>query len=64
MNILTTEQFFDGETLHGARIIEVDDSGIVSSIAPFDGEAEYAYVVPGFVDVQMNGFDKWDTHTR
>lgn len=60
MNILTTEQFFDGETLHGARIIEVDNDGIVSSISPFDGEAEYAYVVPGFVDVQMNGFDKWD----
>jgi N-acetylglucosamine-6-phosphate deacetylase len=60
MNILTTEQFFDGETLHGARIIEVNDDGVVSSIAAFDGVAEYAYVVPGFVDVQMNGFDRWD----
>ena len=60
MNILTTEQFFDGETLHGARIIEVDDDGVVSRIVPFDGVADYAYVVPGFVDVQMNGFDKWD----
>jgi len=60
MTTLTTEQFFDGEILHGPRIIEVDNDGTVSSIAPLEGAAEFAYLAPGYVDAQMNGFGQWD----
>ncbi len=60
MNTFTTEHFFDGEMLHGAHRITVDDDGTVLTIDPYKGVAEYVYVVPGYVDVQMNGFKEWD----
>ena len=57
---ITCSQFFDGDVLHGARRIVVADDGFVVSAEEHDGAAEYPVVCPGFVDVQMNGFD--DVH--
>ena len=57
---ITCNQFFDGDVLHGPRRIVLTDDGLVESIDVYTGEPEYALVCPGFVDVQMNGFD--DVH--
>jgi len=58
-DIITCQYFFDGEVLHGARQLTYVD-GVVVSIEPFDGLAEHYLVTPGFVDIQMNGFEQWD----
>jgi N-acetylglucosamine-6-phosphate deacetylase len=55
---ITCNKFFDGDILHGPRRIVVADDGLVESIDVHTGESEFAVVSPGFVDVQMNGFDK------
>lgn len=57
---ITCNQFFDGETLHGPHLIVVADDGFVVSVEEHFGATEYQVVCPGFVDVQMNGFD--DVH--
>ena len=54
---ITCNQFFDGEILHGPRRIVVANDGLVESIDLLDGESEHPLVCPGFVDIQMNGFD-------
>jgi N-acetylglucosamine-6-phosphate deacetylase len=58
-DIITCQHFFDGEVMHGARQICID-AGVVVSIAPFEGNAEHHLIAPGFVDIQMNGFEQWD----
>ena len=57
---ITCSQFFDGDVLHGARRIVVADDGFVVAVEEHSGATEYQIVCPGFVDVQMNGFD--DVH--
>jgi N-acetylglucosamine-6-phosphate deacetylase len=57
---ITCNQFFDGDILHGPRRIVVADDGVVDSIKSYDGVSEYPLICPGFVDVQMNGFN--DVH--
>ena len=57
---ITCNQLFDGDILHGPRRIVLTDDGLVESIDVYTGEPEYALVCPGFVDIQMNGFD--DVH--
>lgn len=54
---ITCNKFFDGDMLHGPRRLVVNDSGLVESIDLHVGEFEYDLVSPGYVDVQMNGFD-------
>jgi len=54
---ITCNQFFDGDVLHGPRRLVVTDNGIVESIEEHGGTSEYPLVCPGFVDVQMNGFE-------
>lgn len=54
---ITCNQFFDGDVLHGPRRLVVTDNGIVESIEEHVGTSEYPLVCPGFVDVQMNGFE-------
>jgi len=54
---ITCSQFFDGDTLHGPRRIVVAEDGHVESINSHDGLTEYPLICPGFVDVQMNGFN-------
>ena len=54
---ITCNQFFDGENLHGPRRIVVTDVGLVESIDLHVGESEFPLISPGFVDLQMNGFD-------
>lgn len=56
---LTTNRFFDGVTLHGPTLIETED-GVVTGISVHEGAADHALVSPGFVDVQMNGYDDVD----
>jgi N-acetylglucosamine-6-phosphate deacetylase len=57
--VITCQHFFDGEDLHGAHQVTFDD-GVVVSIEPFEGKAEQHLIAPGFVDIQMNGFEQWD----
>ena len=59
MTELTCNQFFDGDVLHGPTCITIDD-GVVISIQPHSGDAEFRLISPGYVDLQMNGFDQWD----
>ena len=54
---ITCNKFFDGVVLHGPRRLVVSDSGIVESIDEHVGASEYPLVCPGFVDIQMNGFE-------
>jgi N-acetylglucosamine-6-phosphate deacetylase len=54
---ITCKQFFDGTTLHGASRIALADDGFVESVSTHDGDYEFELVCPGYVDVQMNGFD-------
>ena len=54
---ITCNQFFDGDVLHGPRRITVADDGVIESIDLFVGESEYPLISPGYVDVQMNGFN-------
>ena len=56
---LTTNRFFDGLTLHGPTLIETADD-MVTDVSPHEGDTEHALISPGFVDVQMNGFDAVD----
>jgi N-acetylglucosamine-6-phosphate deacetylase len=59
MTAFTCNQFFDGDVLHGPTCITVND-GLVTSVEPHSGHAEFHLISPGYVDLQMNGFDKWD----
>ncbi len=59
MTELTCDQFFDGDVLHGPTCITIDD-GVVTSVQPHSGTAEFHLISPGYVDLQMNGFDQWD----
>ena len=54
---ITCKQFFDGTNLHGASRIVLADDGLVESVSTHDGDCEFPVVSPGYVDVQMNGFD-------
>ena len=58
-DIVTCHHFFDGEVMHGARKITFID-GVVDSIEKFDGDADHHLIAPGFVDIQMNGYEQWD----
>lgn len=57
---ITCSQFFDGDMLHGPRRMVVSEKGLVESIDEHVGVTEYSVVCPGFVDIQMNGFQ--DVH--
>ena len=57
---ITCTQFFDGTVLHGPSRIVVADDGLVESVVAHVGASEFVLISPGFVDVQMNGFD--DVH--
>ena len=57
---ITCSQFFDGNELHGPRRIVFADDGLIESIDKYVGIPECALVCPGFVDIQMNGFN--DVH--
>jgi N-acetylglucosamine-6-phosphate deacetylase len=54
---ITCNKFFDGVVLHGPRRLVLSDRGIVESIDEHVGDSEYPLVCPGFVDIQMNGFE-------
>ena len=56
---LTCEHFFDGDILHGAHEIIIED-GLVTSVLPFSGVPEHFLISPGFIDLQVNGFDDID----
>ena len=57
--VITSERFFDGHTLHGPSAITVVD-GVIGTVEPFSGTPDHSLVHPGLVDLQMNGFDDVD----
>jgi N-acetylglucosamine-6-phosphate deacetylase len=57
--ILTTQKFFDGQNFHGPTEIHLQD-GFIHKVMPYEGIAEFSLVAPGFLDVQMNGFESID----
>ncbi|CAB4602887.1 unannotated protein [freshwater metagenome] len=63
ISTFTCEAFFDGEVLHGPRILDVDASGHVVRIDEHKGNCDFALISPGFVDLQMNGFGAVDVAT-
>ena len=52
---ITAELFFDGESLHPATRIVLDGARVVA-IERHDGPCDHHLLVPGLVDLQMNGF--------
>ena len=56
-NEITCQQFFDGTDLHGPTRIVMANDGLIESLSNHAGACEFPVVSPGFVDVQMNGFD-------
>lgn len=60
---ITCQEFFDGDQLHQAKKIGFDAQGFVTKIEDFTGTADFPLVAPGFVDLQMNGFDDVDVAT-
>jgi len=56
---ITAARFFDGNRMHGPSVITVSD-GVVKGVAPFEGRPDHYLLAPGFVDLQMNGFDDVD----
>jgi len=54
---ITASRLFDGDTMHGPTAVDVED-GIVTGTEPCKpSEVEHHLLVPGLVDVQMNGWD-------
>jgi N-acetylglucosamine-6-phosphate deacetylase len=56
---LTTRSFFDGHILHGPTELHLQD-GVIQKLTPYSGTAEFSLVAPGFLDLQMNGFESID----
>ena len=56
---LTAHTFFDGHTVHGSTKIHLQD-GIIQGITPHKGPTDFFCVGPGFLDLQMNGFESVD----
>ncbi|MEY3691799.1 MAG: hypothetical protein RJB57_1455, partial [Actinomycetota bacterium] len=52
----TARRFFDGHELRGGHRFTVVD-GVLESAEPHGGPWDHEIVSPGFVDIQMNGFD-------
>ena len=64
MMSVSCKQFFNGETLFGPHIITYDKDNTVTELVPYDGKHyDYAFIMPGLVDLQMNGFGKWYVST-
>lgn len=59
---LTCERFFDGERLHGPSRITIDE-GVLTTISSHDGTCDHHLISPGFVDLQINGWDDIDVAT-
>lgn len=56
---ILTRQFFDGEVLHGATRIVIDN-GVVVSREETTKATDFFLISPGLVDIQMNGFGRND----
>ena len=56
---LTTQRFFDGHHLHGPTELQLRD-GLIQKVSPYVGTPEFSLVSPGFLDLQMNGFESVD----
>lgn len=57
--VLTCQKFFDGVTLHGPHRITFEN-GVVTTVESHDGPCDHYLISPGFVDIQMNGFETVD----
>lgn len=56
---ILTQEFFDGDTLHGPVRLVVENSQLVS-VEPTTKTPDYFLVSPGLVDLQMNGYGEND----
>lgn len=57
--IITCQNFFDGEFLHGPSAISFE-GGVVRAIEPLAGAPDFHLVSAGLVDIQVNGYNSWD----
>lgn len=55
---LTCQKFFDGENLHGPTNVVIEN-GYVVGVEPYVGISENYLIAPGFVDLQVNGFQNF-----
>ena len=60
---LITAQLFDGDSLRGSTLLEIDDDGVVCRLEPTSRTPDVALVSPGLIDLQMNGFNAVDVAT-
>ena len=63
---ITCKKFFNGDVLFGPTTLSFDDNGILIAIDNDDNIVEYDYdtVIPGFVDLQVNGYDNYEIETK
>lgn len=63
---ITCKQFFNGDQLFGPTTLVLDENGILLSIVNDDSIAKYDYdiICPGYVDLQVNGYDKYEIGTK
>jgi len=63
---ITCKQFFNGDQLVGPTTLSFDDDdGILIAIDSSDIlEYDYDIITPGFVDLQVNGYDNYEIETK
>ena len=52
---ITGDSLHDGDSLHGPSRVVIED-GLIVSIEPLEGPARHRMILPGLVDLQMNGY--------
>ena len=64
---ITCKKFFNGDVLFGPTTLSFDNNGIVIAIEKDDDniiDFDYDLITPGFVDLQVNGYDKYEIETK
>lgn len=60
--VLTCSNLFDGRSFVGPSRVVIED-GITVAIEPTRGPGDFPILSPGYVDIQMNGFEDVDVAT-
>ena len=63
---ITCKKFFNGDQLFGPTTLLFDDNDILIAIDNEDNITNYDYdiITPGYVDLQVNGYDEYEIETK